>query len=210
MTALAGYAFGLLLRSQRWVAPVLLYAGLVAISLSGQPRLSDQLGWNAAMLVPALGWLSRLALGAQPSAARAVLAAAAGSGRRPQLAALGVLLGCGLGLVAVADGLSAAVCAGAAGGAAGPLAAVVCAASGSALGALCAVPPVVRAGAGTLGLLAGSVLLLVAPFSPANAAVRATFASGGVEWWPLPTAALLAAAAWSASAYATPRRHVPD
>ena len=73
--ALLRYHAVLLLRSQRWLPPVLLYAGTVGISLDGQSQLGSQLGWNAAVSVPALAWLTRSQLTAEPPAARACLAA---------------------------------------------------------------------------------------------------------------------------------------
>jgi hypothetical protein len=214
MRALLRYYSVLLLRSQRWLPPVLLYAGLVAITLDGQSELGSQFGWNAAMLVPALAWLTRSLLATEPPAARACLAAAAGA-RRPQYAALAVPLAAGLLLVLLAAVGSVLVCRAPAGVPFGPVAAtglttgVVCAVTGSALGAVCS-PPVVRTTAGGAGvLLIGSVLLLVLSASPANSAVRDAFSSGSDDVRfpvvPLPAALLLAAACWWASARAADR-----
>ncbi len=48
MTALLRYQADLLVRSQRWLAPVILYAAFLGISVqSGQPVL-DSLGYAAA------------------------------------------------------------------------------------------------------------------------------------------------------------------
>jgi hypothetical protein len=204
MRALLRYQSALLFRSQRWLPPVLLYAGLVAVSLDGQASLGDQLGWNAAVAVPALAWLSRLLLAADPPAARACLAAAAGP-RRPHYAALAVALLTGLLLILLADlaavpvtpaprtpGIGSVLLDGLATGA-------VCALTGSALGACCA-PPLVRGTlAGVSALLTGSVVLLVLSTSPANAAVRDAYTeSGGMHfpWLPLPGALALAVGCW--------------
>ncbi|MEU9466531.1 hypothetical protein AB0D78_07710 [Streptomyces avermitilis] len=214
MRALLRYHGVLLLRSQRWLPPVLLYAGLVAISLDGQSQLGSQLGWNAAVLVPALAWLTRAHLAAEPPAARACLAAATGT-RRPQYAALAVPLAAGLLLVLLAAAGALLTCPAPRGvpwvtvlgdGLAGGL---VCSLTGSALGAVCA-PPLVRTTAGGAGtLVIGSVMLLVLSASPANAAVRAVFSSGrtGVRFPLLPLLAVLPliVACWCASAWAAGR-----
>lgn len=82
MIPLLRYQAALLVRSHRWVPPVLLYAVLVAIGGGGggQP-LSDGLDWSAAILVPAAAWLTRSMLTAEPAAARACVAAASGPRR---------------------------------------------------------------------------------------------------------------------------------
>lgn len=87
MTALLRYQTALLVRSQRWLAPVLLYAAFIAIGVQwGQPVL-DSLGYTAAGLLPVTAWLVQLCAGQEPPAARTVTAAAAGPARA-HLAAL--------------------------------------------------------------------------------------------------------------------------
>ncbi|QIQ06151.1 hypothetical protein [Streptomyces liangshanensis] len=214
MRALLRYYGVLLLRSQRWLPPVVAYAGLVAISTDGVSRLGSQLGWNAAALVPVLAWLTRSLLTGEPPAARACLAAATGT-RRPQYAALAVPLAAGLLLMALAAAVALLTCpvpadvplASVLGG--GLATGVVCCLAGSALGALCA-PPLLRTTAGgAAGLVLGSVLLLVFSASPVNAAVRDAVSSGpaGAPFpaLPLPAALALAAACWWASARAAGR-----
>jgi hypothetical protein len=49
LRALLHYYGVLLLRSQRWLPPIMVYAALVAISMDGQSQLGSQFGWNAAM-----------------------------------------------------------------------------------------------------------------------------------------------------------------
>ncbi|MFK4104529.1 hypothetical protein ACI2L1_31525 [Streptomyces sp. NPDC019531] len=212
MSPLLRYYAALLLRSQRWLPPVLLYVGLVAISLDGQSLLGSQLGWNAAVLVPALAWLTRSLLAAEPPAARACLAAATGT-RRPQYAALVVALCVGLSLVAVATAVSLPICRASENLPSvlgnGLATGLVCALTGSALGAAGS-PPLVRTTAGAAGgLVVGSVLLLVVSASPANAAVRDAFSSDGADprfpLVPLLVALPLAAACWWASARAADR-----
>ncbi|MEW2129808.1 hypothetical protein [Streptomyces sp. NPDC005435] len=211
MRALLRYQTALLVRSQRWLPPVLLYLGLLAISLDGQSSLGSQLGWNAAALVPALAWLTRALPAAEPPAARACLAAAAGA-RRPQYAALAVTFAVGLLLVLVAAGAALPACRVPRGMAGvtvlgdGLAVGLVCLLAGSALGAVCT-PSLVRTTAGAAGaLIVGSVLLLVLSGSPANAAVRAAYSSGAhFPALPLLLALPLAAACWWASAWAAGR-----
>lgn len=60
MTALLRYQTALLVRSQRWLAPVLLYAAFIAVGVQwGQPVL-DSLGYTAAGLLPVTAWLVQL------------------------------------------------------------------------------------------------------------------------------------------------------
>ncbi|MGW5102506.1 hypothetical protein [Streptomyces sp. NPDC004100] len=195
MKALLQYQTALLLRSQRWLPPVLFYLGLLAISLGSQSTLGSQLGWNAAALVPA----------------RACLAAAAGP-RRPQYAALAVTFAVGLLLVLLASGAALLTCKVPRGMAGvtvlgdGLAVGLVCLLAGSALGAVC-VPSLVRTTAGAAGaLIVGSVLLLVFSGSPANAAVRAAYSSGAhFPALPLLIVLPLAVACWWVSAWAAGR-----
>ena len=95
MVYLIRYQAALLVRSHRWVAPSLVYAVLVVmVSSAGEP-LSDGLDWSAAMLVPAVAWLTRSMLTVEPGAARACVSAASGP-CRAHLAALVVALTSGI------------------------------------------------------------------------------------------------------------------
>src|ERR1700761_7082006 len=82
--ALLRYQLALLGRSYRGLAPALLYAAVVVAGSFGGMPLADGLGWSSAMLVPAVGWLTRVALTMEPGAARAC-ASTAGGARRGQL-----------------------------------------------------------------------------------------------------------------------------
>lgn len=67
MTALLRYRTALLLRSYRWLPPLLLYAAFLAIGLTAGPQpLLDSLGWNAAALLPASAWLVRVCVTGEP------------------------------------------------------------------------------------------------------------------------------------------------
>ncbi|MFF2140775.1 ATP-binding cassette domain-containing protein [Streptomyces sp. NPDC058193] len=215
--AVMRYQAALLARSQRWLAPVLLYAAVLGIGVrAGQPLL-DSLGYAAAVLLPVAAWLTRLCVTQEPPAARAVTAAAVGPARS-HLAALStgfagasVLGGVGTGIVllisepagtghTVAVPLLPAALAGA-------LAAVCCALLGTAVGALCARPVVHRRGWSLAAMLLGSLLALVAEGSPARAAVSGLVSGSltGTVHVPLMPAAGAAAAA-AAAAVLTSRR----
>ncbi|GAA2987832.1 MULTISPECIES: ATP-binding cassette domain-containing protein [Streptomyces] len=171
----------LLARSQRWLAPVLLYAAFLGVGVqAGQPLL-DSLGYAAAALLPVAAWLTRICVTQEPPATRAVAAAAAGPGR-VHLAALTTALGCALVLGGAATGYAlltgdpadngrtvavplppAAV--------AGLLAAACCALLGTAVGALCARPVLHRRGWSLAATVLGVLLALVTDGSPAGRAV---------------------------------------
>ncbi|KIF77386.1 ABC transporter [Streptomyces sp. 150FB] len=215
MTALLRYQIALLLRSQRWLPPVVLFGIFLGVGVrSGQPIL-DSLGYQAAALLPVTAWLVRIAVTQEPEAARDVTAAASGT-HRVHIAAL----------------LAAAVCAGVLGtvatvvvtlisepmnvdhtvevslpaaGAAGLLAAAVCLLLGAAAGALCN-RPLVRGRGLSMGATALVALLaLVATGSPAKYAVSGLVKGSITGAVPLPVLPLAAAAlvAVAAAAVAT-------
>jgi hypothetical protein len=230
MTALLRYRAAILLRSHRWIFPLIGYGLLIAVGAAGSTSLAETLDWSGAMLVPVVAFLTRAMLTAEPDAARACVAAAAGP-MRAQLATLLVPLGGGA-LLAIAatifDVLTAEAAATApASGmtdkaadaarhpgiiAAGLLIALVCLLVGSAVGALCNPPLLRHAGAAMLTTLAAIVLALAAGVSPANAAIgHAEQASSAVAAnWPgagsLIGAVCLLAVAWAVSLLAAARR----
>lgn len=81
MTALLRYQTALLLRSQRWLPPFLLYAVFLGVGVQGGQPLLDSLGYTAAFLLPVAAWLVRICVSNEPPAARTVVAAAVGPGR---------------------------------------------------------------------------------------------------------------------------------
>src|SRR5262249_13389845 len=143
---------GLLLRSHRWIGPVILYGtGIVFIGIGGaggQP-LSTGLDWSAAVMVPTAAWLTRSALTAEPAAARECTAAA-GNPFRTHLSVLIAALGCGAVLALAGVAYQVAVDTWPSGGvlalagtvAAGIATAAICLGMGSAVATLCN-PPVV-------------------------------------------------------------------
>ncbi|TDQ55124.1 ABC transporter [Actinorugispora endophytica] len=207
MTALIGYRLDLVLRSYRWVPPLLLWAVVVAIgSMPGQP-LTEALAYNSAALLPAAAWLARVCLLAEPDAARACAAAARGPVRTHLSGVAAALLAgaapalLGIGVAAAFTGRTDPALRGAADWA-GALAVgcatgAACVLVGVAVGALCttllerrpayAVP--------ATGLLTVTALLVAG--SPANAAI--TSVTGGPEATPVQAAALAGALALAAA-----------
>ncbi|MFD8985865.1 ABC transporter [Streptomyces sp. NPDC059564] len=215
MTALLRYQAALLLRSQRWIAPLVVYAAFVAVGVRpGDPAL-DSLGYAAAGLVPQTAWLVRICVTAEPPAARAVAAAAAGPLRVHAAALLTALAGA---LSAgVAGAAFALLCGDLAGHSplraalAGAVAVAVCALTGAAVGAVCSRPLVRGRGLAVLAGGLGSLLAWVAAPSPARRAVTALVESARTGAVPLPLgslagAVLLAAAAGTAACLLSARR----
>ncbi|MFC6830069.1 ABC transporter, partial [Streptomyces goshikiensis] len=126
MTALLRYQGALLLRSQRWLAPVLLYAAFLAVGFRPGDPVPDSLGYSAAALVPVTAWLVRTCLSVEPDAARDCAAAAAGPVR---VHAAALLTGLGWGVGAGGLGAVAVLLLGAGAGPRLPTAALAGAAS---------------------------------------------------------------------------------
>jgi hypothetical protein len=231
VTALLRYQTAILLRSHRWIFPLIAYGLLIAVGAAGSTSLAETMDWSGAMLLPVAAFLTRGMLTAEPDAARACVSAAAGP-VRAQLATLIVPLGAGavLALAAtVLDVLTAAAAASAprpglgakvaaAAGhpgivAAGLLIALVCLLVGSAVGALCNPPLLRHRAAAMLSTLAAIIVALVTEVSPANAAISHTTAQAAgplAANWPgagsLLGAACLLALTWAVSVLAATRR----
>ncbi|MFC8765545.1 ABC transporter [Streptomyces sp. NPDC057193] len=214
MTALLRYQTGLLLRSQRWLAPLLLYAAFVGVGVDpGEPVLGA-LGFAAAALLPVTAWSVRICLTQEPPAARSAVAAAAGRDRA-HLAALltGTALPALVGAVAVLAvtalcnrrGITALAAT-----TTGLLATLACALTGAAVGALSSRPFVPAAGWSLAALVLGSLLALVTTGSPAKHAMTALIsgsrtATADPPWLACAGAVLLAAAAAALACRATAR-----
>ncbi|GAA4323172.1 hypothetical protein GCM10023086_48790 [Streptomyces venetus] len=212
MTALLRYHAALLLRSQRWLPPFLLYAAFLAISIqAGQPVL-DSLGYAAAALLPVAAWLARICVTGEPEAARGCVAAAVGPGRAHVACLLVALAGAAaLGTVTTllvtllsdpvaSDHRTRVPLAPACG--AGLLAALVCALLGTAVGALTSRPLLRSPGRAVLALLLAALLSLVATGSPAQAAVQGLVTGSRKGAVPLPLLPLAAAVLVTAAALA--------
>ncbi|MFE5244595.1 MULTISPECIES: ATP-binding cassette domain-containing protein [unclassified Streptomyces] len=198
------YQAAMLARSQRWLAPLLLYAAALGIGVrAGQPLL-DSLGYAAAALVPVAAWFTRLCVTQEPRAARAVTAAAVGPARAHRASVL-TALNCALAVGAAGTGIvllisepvstdrtvavplpPAAL--------AGLLAAACCALAGTAVGALCARPVLHRRGWSLMATLLAVLLVLVGRGSPARDAVTALVSGSTSGTVALPLLPLLVAA----------------
>lgn len=98
MSALLRYQAAIFLRSYRWIFPVILYGLLLSVGFSGGTPLAQGLDWIGAILVPVVALITRSMLTAEPPAARACVAAAAGP-KRAQFATLLVAAGAGVALL---------------------------------------------------------------------------------------------------------------
>ncbi|MFJ5772780.1 ABC transporter [Streptomyces sp. NPDC093094] len=221
MTALLRYQLALLVRSQRWLPPFVLYAVFLAVGVQGGEPVLDSLGYAAAALLPTAAWLVRICVTAEPPAARACVAAAVGPARA-HLAAVLVALGAAalLGVAAtllvtlISDPVGAdhqTRVARPAAAPAGLLAAQACALLGTAVGVLTARPVLRTTGRAVPALLLAALLALVVTGSPANAAVSGLVTGSRSGTVPLPVlpllaAALLAVAATAAACALTARR----
>jgi hypothetical protein len=225
--ALLRYQAAILLRSHRWVLPLIAYGMLILVGFAASTPLAEGMDWSAAMLVPLVALLTRSMLTAEPDAARACVAAAAGP-IRAQLAALVTALGAGA-VLAIAGacfevatdqsvaknplpGVVSKISATAAHPqilAAGLGTAVVCLLVGSAAGALCNPPLLRHPGLAILSTLAAAVFALASDISPASAAL-AGYGAGRAPHWPggvpLLAAGCLLAITWTASVRAAARR----
>ncbi|WP_316526623.1 ABC transporter [Kitasatospora brasiliensis] len=202
--SLTRYYLELLLRSHAWLPPFLAYALLLVIGLAAGDPLLGGLGFGAGVLLPVSAWYVRSALSAEPPASRACLVAAAGPVRvhlGALLAALTVSLVLAVGQVAAVWWTSGPVAnagaqrdpgAGAA-VAAGLAASVVCALLGVVAGAVANRPVLARAQYGIPAALGLATVLLVAPASPANAAVRGLVSAARTGRVAVPWGSLLAA-----------------
>jgi len=231
--ALLRYETAILLRSHRWVFPLIAYGALILTGAAGgRPvgppwlALADGLDWSAAMVIPVLAFLTRSMLTAEPDASRACVSAAAGP-VRAQSAALLAALGGGvvLGVVgACFEVLLNPSASGYSGGLLGNVGAAiahpvtlaaglamtgVCLLVGSAVGALCNPPLLRHPATAMLATLAAAVFALASDVSPAGAALR--HASNAFSpHWPGAVEALgaacLLAVTWTASVLVAARR----
>ncbi|MGH3170401.1 MAG: hypothetical protein ACRDN0_31530 [Trebonia sp.] len=230
MIALLRYQSAILLRSHRWIFPLIAYAVLVGAAGAGggDNPLSGGLGWSAAMLVPVVAFLTRSMLTAEPDAARACVAAAAGP-VKAQVAALLTAVGGGA-VLAIAGAalelvLSDSVLRTPASPSvwdkltatashpkvllAGLATALVCLLVASAVGALLNPPLLRHPGLAILSTLTAVIVALASDVSPAGAALRHSGTSSGPDWpgtGSFIAAICLVAVTWTASSLAAARR----
>ncbi|WP_372410296.1 ABC transporter [Streptomyces luteireticuli] len=208
MTSLLRYQAVLLLRSHRWLPPLLLYAFLLAIGVRpGEPVL-DGLGLAAGVLLPVSAWLARVCVTHEPPAARDCTAAAAGPWRVHLASVLTALLAstalgaAGTAVVTLTGDPRGADRFAAAG--AGFLTALTCALAGTAVGALCNRPLLRSAAWAVPGTVLAVLLVLIPGGSPAHAAMSelVTGSRSGTVGWPLLPLAVAAVFAAGATAVA--------
>ncbi|MFC8506860.1 ABC transporter [Streptomyces sp. NPDC057411] len=205
MTALLRYQAALLLRSQRWLAPFLVYAAFVGVGINAGEPVLGALGYTVAGLVPVSAWAVRVCLGQEPPAARAVTAAAAGRARAHLAAILtataGTLLVGATAVPAVTALSEHHRVAPLPAAAEGLLAATTCVLTGTAVGTLTTRPLIRSRGWSLTTLLLGSLLAVVTTGSPAKTAI-ATLITGSptatVAYPPLPLTGALALATGAA------------
>ncbi|MFI8192488.1 hypothetical protein ACIF8T_27535 [Streptomyces sp. NPDC085946] len=90
MIALVGYMFTLLLLSQRYLAPLLLFLGLVAVLTSSDTGpLSATYASVAGAMLPCSVWLTVTLIGLEDQAHRSIVVVSAGSPLRVLLATVG-------------------------------------------------------------------------------------------------------------------------
>ncbi|MFK4065593.1 ABC transporter [Streptomyces sp. NPDC029674] len=181
MSALLRYQTALLVRSQRWLPPVILYAVFLGIGVQGGQPILDSLAYAAGALLPVSAWLVRICVTNEPPAARSCAAAAAGPGRAHLASLLAAFLAAaalGGAATLVVTAISDAVSTNArvpvpriAAGAAGLVAMLITALLGTALGALANWPLLRSAGRAVPTMLLGALLLLVTTGSPAKSAL---------------------------------------
>ncbi|MFD9909557.1 ABC transporter [Streptomyces sp. NPDC059063] len=210
--AVLRYQSALLLRSQRWLAPVILYAVFLAVGVQGGQPVLDSLAYAAAALLPVAAWLVRICVTNEPPAARDCTAAAVGP-RRAHLAGLltAFLASSVLGAAATAavavisDAASTdhqtAVPRGPA-AAAGLLAMLVSALLGTAVGAVTSRPLLRSPGRAVPALLLAALLALVTTGSPARAVLTDLTRGSRDGVVPAPVGAAAGALALAAAAVA--------
>jgi hypothetical protein len=195
--ALLRYQVDLLLRSHRWLPPLLFYGAVMGIGAVGGQPLLGSLGYAAALLLPVAAWMVRVCVTNEPAAARACVASAVGAARAQRgalyaaLAASTVLGVAGTALVAAVSGahsddMRVAVPVGWA-TMAGLMAAAVSVLLGSSVGALTN-PPLLRGtGWSVLVTAFGAGVVLLTTGSPAQAAVTTLVAGSrtGAVHFPL-------------------------
>ncbi|MCC3772039.1 ABC transporter [Streptomyces sp. UNOC14_S4] len=221
MTALVRYQAALLLRSHRWLAPLLLYGVFIAVGVQQGNPVLDSFGYAAGALLPVAAWLVRVCVTNEPSAARDCTGAAAGPWR-VHLAAVLTALGASTALALAGTAVVAAISDFRSADhqvhvplwpatAAGTVAALACALLGTGVGALCNRPLLRSTAWAVPSTVLATFLVLFAGVSPANAAV--TGLVGGshhgtvvVSLLPLAAAALLGAAAVAVACVLSSRR----
>ena len=204
MIPLLRYQTALLVRSQRWLPPFVLYAAFLSVGVQGGQPVLDSLGYAAAAVLPVAAWLVCICVTNEPPAARSCVGAAAGPGRAHLacvLVALGASAALGMAATVAVTVISSHTSTDhriripevpAAG--AGLIAALVCALLGTAIGALTSWPLLRSPGRAVPALMVAALLALVVSGSPAQAAVSALVSGSQSARVPVPVLPLVLAA----------------
>jgi hypothetical protein len=164
--ALVRYGAADVLRSQRWVAPVLTFLAIEAVIAAGNGTVMPTYAVSAVALLFVTTWMTVVALNAEDPVQETVTAVTAGSRVRPRVARMIVVFGFGTVLAAVAlvtapvvstDGVSTAHLGAGAG------AHLLTVLAGVAVGALCSRPIVTRT---AWAVIAGFALCLADALVP--------------------------------------------
>ncbi|HEY9374128.1 hypothetical protein [Streptomyces sp.] len=177
MIALVRYTFALALHSQRYLAPLLLFTGLMAVlTVSGSGPLPPAYASSAGALFVASTWLTVALFSLDEPSQRAVLAVSAGHGLRVLLGSVAtVLLSClGLSVLGLLFPLwVGSYEPGPADLALGAIAQLTTALTGAAIGVLCARPVFRRQGYALVAALALVMTTLFVPgLPPVNRMLR--------------------------------------
>jgi hypothetical protein len=198
--ACARYLASDVLRSQRALLPVILYAGVIAVLFGGDPGPLP-LPWTASALslYPVAAWLALVVANTEEQPARHVTVVAAGGTARVVGATLAVALAGDALLVALATAVPIAIThypvpAGAV--VVGLCVHAAAAATGTAVGLLVARPLVARIG---WSFCIGTIVVIVTAVQPwlppVGAAIRDVTAGGPPPWAPAMLGVVLAGAA---------------
>ena len=162
MIALVRYSAADVLRSQRWVAPVLTFLAVEAVIAAGNGTVLPTYAVSAVALLFMTTWITVVTLNVEDPIQETVTAVAAGGRTAPRLAKMVVAYGFGLALAVVALVVSAdGATIGHAGAGLGALLLGILA--GVAIGALCSRPIVSRT---AWAVIAGLTLCLVDALVP--------------------------------------------
>jgi len=177
VSALCFYQLADLLRSQRWVAPLLAYTLLLAAFYASDAGPAvPAFGVTAVALLPVSAWLTRVVLSVEDDAARQVTAATAGGQLRVQTALLVSAVGTAAPLVVLAVGWASVANAGNVTGWRAYLGGLaihaVLALCGVGLGAVLSRPLVRAPGTAALAIVGVVVGALIVPWSPVAGLLR--------------------------------------
>lgn len=188
MTAVMRFVAASCIASQRWVAPVVVFAIGIAATFAADGSPLGNAAEGAALLFPIAAWITVATLNDEDPSQRAITTAASGSRARARSAKLAVagtvclaLTGLSILIAAVRStnaltfgSLSAAL-----------LAHLIAATAGIALGTICAAPIVSRNGSALLTIAIVTIADLVLPKAPPEHLLLSALAGDAAPRWSL-------------------------